>query len=576
MGEAAAMAGDVTEVGKNAPANVAIMFDADGYQTDGPKLMGRQMAGNGFLRAAVASAATANRLLVSYSPSRTSAEKFAEMTRSFRPEVGLGWVPADQPNGLGGIGTLYVPDPGLGEHARRRLRSGVAAYSLCGVTHTISSHGAMESIAGLLSAPVMPWDALICTSKAAGSAVKEVLEKEIEALRWRFGAAARITPPVLPVIPLGVHCDDFVFTPDERAAARAALGIAGDAVVALFVGRLSFHAKAHPWQMFVGLQAAAEKARKPVTLIQYGRFSNQAIGAAFRNGAEMGCPDVTSLIVDGQDLAAGRQCWAAADIFVSLSDNIQESFGLTPVEAMAAGLPVVVSDWDGYKDTVRDDEDGFRIPTWMPPPELGETLARRYESNAENYDHYCGKTCLTVSVDATVLADRLTRLITDPDLRRRMGASAAKRARETYDWSVVYRRYEELWAELAVKRRNALADPAFAQWIGEAPKVASTRLDPFRVFQNHPTRQITPECLVTLTRGATGAAYRHFQKDGLFNYGDWILPPPELVETLFTALKTGGETQVKALAEASGESAGRLVLVLSVLAKMGLVGLRWP
>ena len=28
---------------------------------------------------------------------------------------------------------------------------------------------------------------------------------------------------------------------------------------------------------------------------------------------------------------------------------------------MAAGLPVVVSDWDGYRDTVRDGVDGFRI-----------------------------------------------------------------------------------------------------------------------------------------------------------------------------------------------------------------------
>jgi glycosyltransferase involved in cell wall biosynthesis len=33
---------------------------------------------------------------------------------------------------------------------------------------------------------------------------------------------------------------------------------------------------------------------------------------------------------------------------------------------MAAGIPVVVSDWDGYKDTVRDGVDGFRIPTFKP------------------------------------------------------------------------------------------------------------------------------------------------------------------------------------------------------------------
>ena len=41
---------------------------------------------------------------------------------------------------------------------------------------------------------------------------------------------------------------------------------------------------------------------------------------------------------------------AIPDIFVSLSDNIQETFGLTPLEGMASGLPVVATDWNGYRD----------------------------------------------------------------------------------------------------------------------------------------------------------------------------------------------------------------------------------
>ena len=30
---------------------------------------------------------------------------------------------------------------------------------------------------------------------------------------------------------------------------------------------------------------------------------------------------------------------------------------------MAAGIPVVVSDWDGYKESVEDGEQGFKVPT---------------------------------------------------------------------------------------------------------------------------------------------------------------------------------------------------------------------
>ena len=61
-----------------------------------------------------------------------------------------------------------------------------------------------------------------------------------------------------------------------------------------------------------------------------------------------------------------RCCWASADLFLSLVDNPQETFGLAPVEAMAAGIPVI-GDWDGYRFTVSDGVEGFRIPTLAPP-----------------------------------------------------------------------------------------------------------------------------------------------------------------------------------------------------------------
>ena len=59
------------------------------------------------------------------------------------------------------------------------------------------------------------------------------------------------------------------------------------------------------------------------------------------------------------------QVWHAADLVVSLVDNIQETFGLVIVEAMASGLPVVATDWNGYRDLVVDGETGFLVPTTM-------------------------------------------------------------------------------------------------------------------------------------------------------------------------------------------------------------------
>ena len=52
----------------------------------------------------------------------------------------------------------------------------------------------------------------------------------------------------------------------------------------------------------------------------------------------------------------------AASYSLSLVDCLQETFGLTPIEAMASRLPVVVSDWNGYRDTVVEGRTGYRVP----------------------------------------------------------------------------------------------------------------------------------------------------------------------------------------------------------------------
>jgi hypothetical protein len=69
---------------------------------------------------------------------------------------------------LGEPGLVYHPGPGIGEHAwQRAVNGGHAAWSLCGITHTTSSAGAMDALAQLITAPVQPRDAVICTSTAA-------------------------------------------------------------------------------------------------------------------------------------------------------------------------------------------------------------------------------------------------------------------------------------------------------------------------------------------------------------------------------------------------------------------------
>ena len=114
-----------------------------------------------------------------------------------------------------------------------------------------------------------------------------------------------------------------------------------------------------------GRRAGSSAGTKPVHLVHAGWFpGGDEDRKRYQEAANQLAGTMHCHFVDGNDPAVVGACWAAADVFLSLVDNIQETFRLTPIEAMAAGLPVVVSDWDGYRYTVRDGETGFQFQRW--------------------------------------------------------------------------------------------------------------------------------------------------------------------------------------------------------------------
>jgi starch synthase len=553
-------------------SDAVIRFEPDGFDLNGPRLMGRQSAGHGFLRAAVEGRGEGP--VYGYTAHPQSAAMFKRMVRTFDAAADPTWIPGEKMAEIGPRrGVLYLADPTLPHHARLRQRVGPARHSLCGVTHTLATAGTLQGVADLLSGAIMPWDALICTSTGALETVLQVLAAEADFLRWRFGAQTRLRFPQLPVIPLGVHCADFTFTLDDKAAARQALGLADDETAALYVGRLLFAGKAHPFPMFVALQAAAERTGKKLVLVLCGRAPNEQLGAAYLAGAATYAPDVRVISVDSRGDEDRRNAWAAGDIFVSLADGIQETFGLTPVEAMAAGLPAVVTDWNGYKDTVRDEIDGFRITTWAPEPSVsGAAYSLRQEINILNYDSYCWAVAATTSVDLKQLADRLAALVEQPDLRRRMAQAGQIRAREIFDWAHVFRQHQALWGELNARRIAAASNPDEAAWVNATPKVPAARLDPFQSFGHYPTHQIGPRTVVALLPGATLEIYHQRSLDDIFPR----VGAPAVVADPIWEILANGDSTVGALSAAAKLSVGWGMTVIGAMAKMGLVELRVP
>ena len=561
--------------------NCALLYHPDGYRIDRASVMGRQSAGAGFVAGFIEHGGTDR--LVALTGERRHLDDFrtlaAEIDREKRPVV---WArPFDRAT-LRSAGTVFLPGPGLEREAWRRRLGNERDYSLCGVTHTVATGRATREIGRYLVAPTQPWDALVCTSRAVRDAVRRILAQHADYLARRGGGRIRC-PVQLPMIPLGVDCDAYAGGTEDapgqpgaavRAAERARLAIAPDDIVVLFVGRLSFHGKAHPTPMYMAAARAAERVpARTLHLVLAGQFPNQGTETEFREAAARFAGAARVHFVDGADGPRGPAVLAAlraADLFVSLSDNIQETFGLTPVEAMAAGLPCVVSDWNGYRDTVVDGETGFRIATTTAPPGTGIDIADRYGAGVDRYDRFIGVTSLATAVDVEACAAAIARLASDRDLRARFGAAGRERARWVYDWRVVIAAYQDLWADLAERRA---AGPGLALRRPAAEPARTEYPDPFAVYRSYPSGLIGPDTVVAARNEEPATDLARLREGGLHRFADSAFLPHPDTDGLMERLSASGPARAADLAADFPDRTRKLVRTLLWLAKFDLVTL---
>ncbi len=500
--------------------------------------MGRQSAGKAFMRGVARTWPKAE--LQGLGQGAETAKAMYRQLAADGFDGQLKWIEVPNWAALGDVGTLYYPSPVAKDFAFSRNTFNPASFSVMGVTFTLSSTGAMDQVADLVLPPFKPWDAMICISQAALDFTTR-LQDEMKAWWSAQTGATRFNTPQLPVIALGIDCPSF--TPDAklRETARTALKLQANEVAFLFSGRLSFHAKANPAPMYQALEQAAQHAS--VVCIEAGVFPNDAIRAGFQAAQKALAPSVRFIWVDGQDERIYKLAWQGADAFVSLSDNIQETFGLTPVEAMAAGLPVVVSDWNGYKDTVRDGIDGFRVPTILPPAGVGADLAMRHALGLDTYDFYIGRASLATVIEPTALAQACVALASQPELRARMGAAGLARATQDFDWPVILQRYAQLADELSKIRLDA--GP-------QAPEPWVQRADPFARFGHFPTHTLAGNAMV-LAQPSAQARLADLLSLAMSNYAfEASLLPRETIVALLSVLDKNGRQTVNDLLVAAG------------------------
>jgi len=231
-------------------------------------------------------------------------------------------------------------------------------------------------------------------------------------------------PARMPIVPCGF--DPAEFRPMNRLRARAELGLDPSEFIVLQLGRLVPRKGIDNVILALAQLPAHVRARLVV------------VGGETREPDEARTPEIARLRRVAADAGVGqrvlfigqrrraelRRCYAAADAFVTTP--WYEPFGITPLEAMGCGIPVVGSAVGGIQYTVTDGVTGFLVPPRDP----------------------------------AALAMRLAELHGNPALAAALGRAGIRRARSMFTWKEVARQLECVFEDICADRRPAQAIPA--------------------------------------------------------------------------------------------------------------------
>lgn len=200
--------------------------------------------------------------------------------------------------------------------------------------------------------------------------------------QWLLEQAQQTMLPAVEYRMIANGIDTNCFRPAERAAERAALGLAMDAPTVLFASASSTNVYKDPASMYQAMLAMTEGIPK-LQLLCVGAALPKQVTRKLKTLRQL--PRV-------QDPQAMAQLYRAADLFVHSARA--EAFGKTVTEAMACGTPVLASAVGGITEQIIPGKSGLLCPVGDPqamaaaameffaaPPEqravMGEAAARR-------------------------------------------------------------------------------------------------------------------------------------------------------------------------------------------------------
>jgi glycosyltransferase involved in cell wall biosynthesis len=365
---------------------------------------------------------------------------------------------------LGGWGYFA---PGL-----HSLRSRYASnpWPITAVTHSLTGRQSIDHAVRVCKAGMAAYDSVFCTSQDGRQAMSEIFQLASSIAGSSFQGH-------LDCLPLGID-DDLLNMRGNRMQSREQMRIPQEAVVILMLGRITPMQKMDLAPVLSALaRLVLPQSSRPVCLVIGGGADSQNLKLLQGMIQEHALEKITRIRANFSDQAKA-DILAAADIFLSVSDNHQETFGLSILEAQAYALPAIASRFDGYKDLIQEGVDGFLIDTYgcVADP-IAEFFDLMDPDIAELFE------AQKIAFDSEQLAARLIDLIHDDALRAAMGEKGRKKVEQEFAFSRIIARYQDRWDELFLEAAKAGIPKA---------EGLSFQADQSRIFGHYVSRTVQP------------------------------------------------------------------------------------
>ncbi len=356
---------------------------------------------------------------------------------------------------------LFTATQHIAKFVPFRQFCGHSEWPICGFGQVLSSNDLIPGYVWSFFSALGEHDAVICASQSA----KDGLRRIMDHLAGSSSVNGEWAPwPVrLPVIPLGVEIPETI----ERSSRQDRAGF-----VVLLIGRFSANHKADLRPIIAAfLQSGA--LPEGSTLILAGDDAQFNLVPGLQEFAAS-IPSQHKVLFFPDKLASSKQSlFAMADVALCLTDTYHETFGLSVLDAMAAELPVVAPDWDGYRDLVVHEETGFLAPTAV----CEDTGLLNAVSLLVDPSFVFGQRTI---IDVNRIVSWLGFLGSHPEVAREMGIAGRRRVEESFTWQRVIQMYESLWAELLAEGKSRAYSFSLTDTLGF--------LDYIDAFQSYPSR----------------------------------------------------------------------------------------